>query len=75
MLRIELSQSGQLKTFVFSRFFDTLMLFLAMDNLARDMNRMGKLFLGFTTLVTCDTDMPDAKSKELIPRRQRKQYI
>ena len=62
MLRIELSQSGQLKTF-FRLFFDTLMLFLAMDNLARDMNRMGKLFLGFTTLVTCDTDMPDAKKQ------------
>ena len=35
------------------------MIFLAMDNLAGDMNRMGKLFLRFTTLVTCggDTDI------------------
>ena len=50
---------------------------LAIDNLAGDMNRMGKLFAGFTTLVTFDdTDIcasvPDAKSDESILRCQKK---
>ena len=34
------------------------------DNLtSNDMNRMGKVSVGFTTLVTHDTDMSNAKSE------------